>query len=100
MNCASTEYFGAVDRAALKLPVISCRFVEEKDGEGKVISFFAKRARGAMARYAIDNRIDRAADLRAFDRDGYAFQAHLSSDEEYVFTRPQPPPAAARRTGA
>lgn len=100
VNCASTEYFGAVDRAALKLPVISCRFVEEKDGEGKVISFFAKRARGAMARYAIDNRIDRAADLRAFDRDGYAFQAHLSSDEEYVFTRPQPPPAAARRTGA
>lgn len=101
VNCASTEYFGAVDRKALKLPVVSCRFVEEKDGEGKVISFFAKRARGAMARFAIDNRIDRAADLRAFDRDGYAFQAHLSSDEEYVFTRPQPPPvAAARKKGA
>lgn len=101
VNCASAEYFGAVDRKALKLPVVSCRFVEEKDGEGKVISFFAKRARGAMARFAIDNRIDRAADLRAFDRDGYAFQAHLSSDEEYVFTRPQPPPvAAARKKGA
>lgn len=97
VNCASTEYFGAVDRAALKLPVVGCRFVEEKDGEGRVISFFAKRARGAMARYAIDHRIDRAADLRAFDTDGYRYQAHLSSDEEFVFTRPQPPPASASR---
>ena len=97
VNCASTEYFGAVDRAALKLPVVTCRFVEEKDGEARVISFFAKRARGAMARYAIDHRIDRAADLRAFDVGGYAWQAHLSSDEEYVFTRPQPPPVAATR---
>ena len=97
VNCASTEYFGAVDRAALKLPVVSCRFVEEKDGEARVISFFAKRARGAIARYAIDHRIDKATDLRAFDVDGYAYQAHLSSDEEYVFTRPQPPPVAATR---
>lgn len=97
VNCASGEYFGAVDRAALRLPVVSCRFVEEKDGEARVISFFAKRARGAMARYAIDHRIDRAADLRAFDTDGYAFQARLSSDEEYVFTRPQPPPVTRRK---
>ncbi|MFZ5717957.1 MAG: peroxide stress protein YaaA [Pseudomonadota bacterium] len=98
VNCASGEYFGAVDRAALKLPVVSCRFLEEKDGEARIISFFAKRARGAMARYAIDHRIERAADLRSFDRDGYAFQAQLSSDEEYVFTRPQPPPVAAARS--
>lgn len=94
VNCASEEYFGAVDRKALALPVLTCRFLEEKDGEARVISFFAKRARGALARYAIDQRIDRAADLRAFDVDGYRFQAHLSSDEEYVFTRPQPPPVA------
>ena len=97
VNCASGEYFGAVDRAALKLPVVACRFLEEKDGEARVISFFAKRARGAMARYAIDHRIDRAADLRAFDADGYQYQSHLSSDEEYVFTRPQPPPVAQQR---
>ena len=97
VNCASEEYFGAVDRGALKLPVVSCRFLEEKDGEARVISFFAKRARGAMARYAIDNRIDRASDLRAFDRDGYRFQAHLSSDEAYVFSRPQPPPVTPQR---
>jgi len=97
VNCASGEYFGAVDRAALRLPVTTCRFLEEKDGEARVISFFAKRARGAMARYAIDHRIDRAADLRAFDIDDYQYQSHLSSDEEYVFTRPQPPPVAQQR---
>jgi cytoplasmic iron level regulating protein YaaA (DUF328/UPF0246 family) len=97
VNCASEEYFGAVDRAALKLPVVTCRFLEEKDGAARVISFFAKRARGAMARYAIDHRIDRAADLRAFDVDGYRFQAGASSDEEYVFSRPQPPPVSPPR---
>ena len=56
------------------------------------------RARGALARWAIDNRIDRAADLRAFDGDGYRFQAAASSDTEFVFTRPQPPPPAPART--
>ncbi len=101
VNCASQEYFGAVDRAALTLPVLSCRFLEEKDGDQRILSFFAKRARGAMARYAIDNRIERAADLRAFDRDGYRFAAHLSSETEFTFVRPQPEPvtpARARRT--
>jgi cytoplasmic iron level regulating protein YaaA (DUF328/UPF0246 family) len=70
------------------------RFLEEKDGESRVISFFAKRARGAMARYAIDNRIDKAADLRGFDIDGYRFQPRLSSDDEFTFARTQPPPAS------
>ena len=74
VNCASQEYFGAVDRAALKAPVVTCRFLEEKDGEARIMSFFAKTARGAMARFAIDNRIERAADLKAFDLDGYRFQ--------------------------
>lgn len=92
VNCASGEYFGAVDRAALKAPVLSCRFLEEKDGEARIISFFAKRARGALARYAIDNRIEAAADLKGFDLDGYRFQPHLSSDQEFTFLRPQPPP--------
>ena len=97
VNCASQEYFGAVDRAALKAPVVTCRFLEEKDGEARIMSFFAKRARGLMARYAIDNRIERAADLRAFDVDGYRFQPSLSSDEEFTFARPQPPPVAQTR---
>ena len=97
VNCASGEYFAAVDRKALKAPVIACRFLEEQDGEARILSFFAKRARGAMARFAIDNRIERAADLRAFDREGYGFQPHLSSDEDFTFSRPQPPPIAQVR---
>ena len=97
VNCASGEYFGAVDRKALKAPVIACRFLEEQEGEARILSFFAKRARGAMARFAIDNRIERAADLKAFDRDGYVFQPHLSSDDEMTFSRPQPPPIAQVR---
>ena len=97
VNCASQEYFGAVDRAALRAPVLTCRFLEEKDGEARIMSFFAKRARGLMARFAIDNRIERAADLRAFDRDGYRFVAALSTDQEFTFARPQPPPVAETR---
>jgi uncharacterized protein len=100
VNCASQEYFGAVDRAALKAPVVACRFLDEKDGEARIMSFFAKRARGAMARFAIDNRIERACDLRAFDGDGYRFQPSLSTDEDFTFTRPQPPPIAQVRAEA
>jgi cytoplasmic iron level regulating protein YaaA (DUF328/UPF0246 family) len=97
VNCASGEYFGAVDRKALKLPVLSCRFLEEKDGEARIISFFAKKARGMLARYAIDNRIDKAADLKAFDLADYRFAPGLSNDDEFTFIRPQPAPAAAGR---
>ena len=100
VNCASQEYFGAVDLGALKPPVVTCRFLEEKDGEARIISFYAKRARGLLARYAIDHRIERAADLRSFDAQGYRYRADLSSDAEFTFSRPQPPPAAAQRKGA
>jgi cytoplasmic iron level regulating protein YaaA (DUF328/UPF0246 family) len=100
INCASQEYFGAVDRAALKAPVVSCRFLEEKDGQARIMSFFAKKARGMMARFAIDNRLERAADLKAFDIEGYKFQPSLSSDEEFTFARPQPPPVAETRAAA
>ena len=97
VNCASQEYFGAVDRGALAIPVVTAKFLEEKDGSAKVISFYAKKARGLMARYAIDNGIDRADDLRAFDYEGYRFQKDASSDAEWVFSRPQPPPPSAAR---
>ncbi|HEX5378225.1 MAG TPA: peroxide stress protein YaaA [Phenylobacterium sp.] len=100
VNAASQEYFGAVSRKALTLPVVNLRFFEEKDGEARIISFYAKRARGLLARYAIDHRIEKAADLRAFDSDGYRFQAAASSDTEWVFSRPQPPPIAAVRAKA
>jgi cytoplasmic iron level regulating protein YaaA (DUF328/UPF0246 family) len=97
VNCASGEYFGAVDRKALKLPLLSCRFLEEKDGEARIISFYAKKARGLLARYAIDNRIDMAADLKAFDVAGYRFAPAQSTEAEFTFTRPQPPPPSAMR---
>jgi len=97
VNCASGEYFGAVDRKALKLPLLSCRFLEEKDGEARILSFYAKKARGLMARYAIDNRIEQASDLRGFDVAGYRFAPSLSSESEFTFTRPQPDPVAPAR---
>jgi len=87
VNLASQEYFGAVDAKALKLPIVNIHFREEKDGESRIISFFAKKARGTMARYAIENRIDRAEDLKSFDRDGYGFQASPSTDNDWIFTR-------------
>jgi uncharacterized protein len=97
INCASQEYFGAVDPAALQMPVITCRFLEEKDGEARMLSFYAKRARGMLARYAIDHRLSKATDLRGFDTAGYRFVAGLSSDAEFTFARPQPAPVTPSR---
>ena len=94
VNLASQEYFGAVDARALKLPVLNISFRDEKDGRARVLAFFAKRARGEMARFAIDNRAERPEDLQAFDRMGYRFRPELSSASEWVFARPQPPPVS------
>ena len=90
VNLASHEYFGAVDRRALKLPVLTCSFKDEKDGAPRVVAFFAKKARGAMARFAIDHRIDRAEGLKDFRGMGYRFRKSLSSPDEWVFARKQP----------
>ena len=98
INLASQEYFGAVDAQALKLPVIACHFREEKDGLARMISFYAKVARGLMARYVIDNRIDAPEGLKGFDRAGYRFDPAQSSDRDWVFTRPQPPPLNPAKT--
>ena len=87
VNLASQEYFGAVDAKALKLPVVTPHFREAKDGESRIISFFAKKARGGMTRFAIDERIERAEDLKAFDRDGYRFDKAASSDTDWIFIR-------------
>jgi cytoplasmic iron level regulating protein YaaA (DUF328/UPF0246 family) len=87
VNLASQEYFGAVDARALKLPVVTPHFREEKDGESRIISFFAKKARGAMARFAVDERVETATDLKAFDRDGYRFDKAASSDSDWIFIR-------------
>ena len=96
VNAASQEYFGAVAQKALKLPLIHTRFLEEKDGQAKVISFYAKRARGLLARYAIDHRLEAAADLKGFDREGYRFRPETSTATEWVFARPQPPPISLK----
>ena len=91
VNLASQEYFGAVDRKALALPVVTCTFKEIKGGEpARIISFYAKKARGLMARYAIDNRIDRAEGLKDFKVAGYSLDASASGPEEWVFVRTLP----------
>ena len=95
VNLASQEYFGAVDAQALKLPILNIRFLEEKDGHARIVSFYAKKARGLMARYAIDNRISRVDDLRGFDLEGYGFVAAQSQPGEWTFSRQQPAAAAA-----
>ncbi len=87
INLASQEYFGAVDAKALKLPVVTPHFREEKDGESRIISFFAKKARGMMARWAIDRRIEDPEDLKAFEVEGYRFNKAASGDRDWIFTR-------------
>ena len=87
VNLASQEYFRVADRRALKARVIECVFEDWKNGDYKVISFFAKRARGAMARFAITERIARPEQLSAFAADGYAHAADVSTAERLVFRR-------------
>lgn len=91
LNLASQEYARAALTKSLKLKVINTRFLDEKDGKARIVSFFAKRARGLMARYIIDNRIENIHDAKGFNIDGYSFKSELSSDLEWVFSRPQPP---------
>lgn len=87
INCASAEYFGAVDQKALKLRVITPVFLEEKAGEMKIVSFWAKKARGAMARFISDNHLTDPSELRGFSVGGYQFQRAGSDEARLVFTR-------------
>ncbi|MEP4035285.1 peroxide stress protein YaaA [Pseudophaeobacter sp.] len=87
VNCASQEYFGAVDLKALKPQVVTPVFMEDKGGTPKVVSFYAKRARGAMARYVIQNRISDVSALQDFDSGGYAYQPQMSEPMKPVFLR-------------
>lgn len=87
VNCASAEYFGAVDLKALELRVVTPVFLEERDGAAKVVSFWAKKARGAMARYISQHHLTDPADLRGFDVGGYAFCAAQSDTTRLVFSR-------------
>lgn len=87
INLASKEYFSAIDEKKLKVPVITPDFKDYKDGKLKIISFFAKKARGMMVRYIIDSGAETIEDLKGFDYDGYGFDANLSKGKHLVFTR-------------
>ncbi|MEM1409434.1 MAG: peroxide stress protein YaaA [Pseudomonadota bacterium] len=88
INCASNEYFKAVQ--GLEAPVITCQFKEEKDGSLRTLGLFAKVARGVMARFAVDEQIDKTEGLKDFRGEGYRFQPKLSDEKTFVFSRPQP----------
>ncbi len=92
VNLASNEYFKSVDKKALKAPIVSCDFKDIKDGKARTLGFFAKKARGLMARYIIDNRLTQVEDLKGFNSEGYTFDSALSAKDKWVFTRPQPEP--------
>ncbi|GGY38733.1 peroxide stress protein YaaA [Pseudoduganella albidiflava] len=87
VNCASEEYFKSVRPAQLDVPVITPVFEEFKNGKYKIISFYAKRARGMLARYAAVNNILDPEELKRFDVDGYAFAPDASNDSRWVFRR-------------
>jgi cytoplasmic iron level regulating protein YaaA (DUF328/UPF0246 family) len=87
VNLASQEYFKAVDTKVLKARIIECVFEDYKGGKYKVISFFAKRARGLLARYAIQKQIKNPEKLKEFNSDGYGFVADASSENRWVFRR-------------
>ncbi|GGA30208.1 peroxide stress protein YaaA [Neptunicoccus cionae] len=87
VNLASNEYFKAAREKKMVSPVITPSFKEDRNGELKMIGFFAKRARGAMARYIIKNRVQTVEGLKDFDLDGYKFQPGLSDEKTLTFTR-------------
>lgn len=90
VNCASQEYFGAVPEKSLKPELVTPVFMEDKGAGAKIVSFFAKRARGAMARHIIRNRVRDLDGLRAFDAGGYRFRPEASDARRLVFVRPYP----------
>lgn len=87
VNCASQEYFGAVPPKALGLRVVTPQFMEDKNGTPKIVSFYAKKARGAMARYIVQHRLRDPQALLDFDLGGYAYRADLSEPDKPVFIR-------------
>jgi cytoplasmic iron level regulating protein YaaA (DUF328/UPF0246 family) len=87
VNLASEEYFKAVDKKTLKPRVVNCVFEELKAGKYKIISFMAKRARGLMVRYAIENKLSSVKKLESFNLEGYQFTADVSTPERLVFRR-------------
>jgi cytoplasmic iron level regulating protein YaaA (DUF328/UPF0246 family) len=87
VNIASDEYYKSVKEAKIQADIIKPVFLDQKNGQYKVISFYAKKARGLMARYIIQNQLDKLDDLKSFNLDGYYFDAESSLKGELVFKR-------------
>ncbi|MBT8266063.1 MAG: peroxide stress protein YaaA [Bacteroidia bacterium] len=87
LNLASNEYFKAIDKKALKVPVISIDFKEFKEGKYVMVGFFAKFARGLMTKYIIENDAETIDDIKGFNYEGYGFNEPLSTETNLVFTR-------------
>ena len=94
VNLASNEYFKAVDEDKLGVPIVNVKFLQRDGRQDKFISFFAKRARGLMARWMSTSRVKRVKDLAGFDLEGYRLDTKAGSEFELVFKRPKP---AAKR---
>jgi cytoplasmic iron level regulating protein YaaA (DUF328/UPF0246 family) len=87
VNLASNEYFRAINKHLLEPTIITPIFKDRKNGRYKIISFYAKKARGLMARYIIQNQIESPQELKNFCSDGYAYNQILSNEADWVFTR-------------
>jgi len=95
INCASIEYFSAVQPEALKLRIITPVFLEDKPNGPKIVSFYAKKARGAMARFIIENRLTDPANITEFDAGGYRYSPDLSEQGKPAFLRSEADAKAA-----
>lgn len=87
VNLASNEYFKAIDKKALKVPVYNIGFKEFKNGKYVTIGFFAKYARGLMTKYIVENDVNSLEELKGFNLEGYGYSEELSKDRNLVFTR-------------
>ncbi|MBI9035947.1 MAG: peroxide stress protein YaaA [Bacteroidales bacterium] len=87
INLASNEYFKSIDQSKLTAKIITPEFKDRKNGHYKMVSFFAKKARGMMTRYIIQNRISDPEQLKLFNEDGYSYNEQLSKEDKLVFTR-------------
>lgn len=87
VNLASKEYFDVIDIKKLKVPIITPEFKDYKDGDLRIVSFYAKKARGLMVRYIIDTAAETIDDLKGFNYEGYRFDANLSDGSHLIFTR-------------
>ncbi len=90
VNLASNEYFKSVDTEKLDGRIITPNFKEWRDGKLRIVSFSAKKARGLMTRYLIENRIEDPERIKEFDLDGYSFDPEQSDGANWIFTRPRP----------